>query len=108
MNIAVNYNIGDEVTWRYAQNSNREEKCSFCSGTKQVQGADHTVLPCPKCQGKGITPVPEYREGRSVITGILVNYDSSYNKEPVISYRTDTGTIKQEDITGKVDAVIEM
>ena len=79
MNIAVNYNIGDEVTWRYAQNSNREEKCSFCGGAKEVQGADHTVLPCPKCHGKGTTLVPEYREGRSIITGITVNYDSSYN-----------------------------
>ena len=108
MNIVVEYSIGDEVTWRYAQNSNREEKCSFCGGAKEVQGADHTVLPCPKCHGKGTTPVPEYREGRSIITGIIVNYDSSYNDAPIINYRTDSGSIKQDDITGKVSVVVEM
>ena len=108
MNVEVKYNIGDEIAWKYAQNSSRQETCSFCGGSKEVQGADHTILPCPKCKGTGKTPVPEYREGRSIIRSISIAYDSEYNTEPVVTYRTDSGNISQKDVTGKVEGTIPL
>ena len=108
MTIEVRYNIGDEITWRVTQNSSRQEICSFCSGTGEVQGADNTILPCPKCNGIKQTPVKEYREGRSIVDSIYVSYDSNDKRGVMIVYGTSSGSINQNDVTGIIKSSSEI
>lgn len=104
MNIDIKYNIGDKVKWRKSQELNQYETCSFCNGAKEVQGADNTVLPCPKCHGRGTTKVLGYIDGIGKIIGMSINYNSEYMTKLIVAYRlTDGIDVEQDEIVEKIN-----
>lgn len=103
MNIVVNYNIGDKVNLQVVHMLNEYETCSFCGGTGEVQGADNTVLPCPKCNGQKQTRKTQIQIGTDIIRNIIVRYESEHMVKPEILYQTINGAIiQQEEIIEKL------
>lgn len=98
MNIEIKYNIGDVIKYRTTNTTTETAPCTFCNGSKTIQGHDNSVLPCPRCNGTGIMHLTETREGTATINQFSVNYDSGSNTVPTIIYRTPNGQFKQEDI----------
>lgn len=107
MNIEVKYNIGDNVQYRMRQELNQYEICGFCNGNKQIQGADHTVLPCPKCNGYGQVKKINYQDYSGIINNIIINYDANHMTTPEIIYFIESIPIKQENIIGLVESSSE-
>ncbi len=105
MNIEVKYNIGDKIKFKTAQQLDEYETCSFCNGNKQIQGADNTVLPCPKCNGRGITRKVLVTDKIETIYNIMVSYNSMDMGQAQISYQIANGAfIQQDDIIGVVNS----
>jgi hypothetical protein len=104
MNIDVKYNIGDNVKYYIINTLDMYETCSFCNGRTEIQGADHTILPCPKCNGRGATRIIRTEEKTGIITDINVYFDSSNMKVPIIMYVVNGSTVAQNDIVGVVNS----
>lgn len=98
MNIEMKYNIGDHIQWRIGNTTEQMEICSFCNGTGEVQGADNTILPCPKCKGFKQTRVLSYQFYDDIIKNFSIIYVPEEMVKPQISYLTQNNNYVSEEI----------
>ena len=104
MNIEIKYNIGDRIQWRNINETDQMETCSFCNGTGEVQGADNTILPCPKCHGLKITAVQNYTLKDDIIKNFSIEYDPTNMAKPKIYYLTqNSGYVNSDIVIGLIE-----
>ena len=103
MNIEVKYDVGDKINLQFTHTLNEYENCSFCNGTGEIQGADNTILPCPRCNGQKRIRKTQIQMSTDTIRNIIVRYESEHMTKPEILYQTINGaTIQQEDVVKKL------
>lgn len=100
MLIDVKYEVGDHINFLADTIYNTiREKCGFCNGTGKIQGNDHTIMICPKCNGKRTLPKIEYSVVEdAIIENIDVSYNTHNNAGVRVTYYTSKGGTLAENV----------